>query len=433
MAKASTYNFVVVFFAALGSLTYAYCNSVIGSVLGLPGFISYFHLETKGPSADVAYANRITGATTGVLYAGGALGALTLWVADRLGRLRAIQIACTICVVGGAISGGSVHIGMFLVGRLLTGFSCGMLVALVPVYQAEVAPPQIRGRMGGSHGAFIGTGYALAAWVGYGCYFSKNSSFQWRFELASQCVSPLILFVGSFWLPESPRWLIARDRNDEALEILKRLTADPEDPQCLVAKEEFLQIRAQVIEDERMAVGNWDLFNRKPNRKRLFCGFFTQAIAQSAGPLVVTNYITILFSGLGLTGPMPLLMYGVFEINATIWNWIGSFIMDRAGRVRLMIIGLLGASVCYGAEAGIVAVYAGGPNRVANGFGVFFIFLFSTIYSVTLDPVTYVYSCEVFPTYLRAKGMGFSMCGQFLFALLFTEVAPTAFAAVGWK
>jgi MFS family permease len=123
-------------------------------VLGLPGFYAYFDLDPSGESSG------ILGATSGLFAGGGAIGALfTHWLADRSGRIRAIQISAAICAVSGAIQAGSAHIAMFLVGRFVSGLGVGLIVTLVPIYQSEISPAESRGKVVGSHGTLIVSGY----------------------------------------------------------------------------------------------------------------------------------------------------------------------------------------------------------------------------------------------------------------------------------
>jgi MFS family permease len=130
-------------------------------VLGLSSFFEYFDLDPNGP--DAARANSIIGATSGLFAGGGAIGALiTTWLADKIGRVRSIQLTCLVCIIAAAIQGGSVHIVMFLLGRFISGVGVGLIVTLVPVYQSEISPAEVRGRMVGSHGFLIVTGYVRA-------------------------------------------------------------------------------------------------------------------------------------------------------------------------------------------------------------------------------------------------------------------------------
>lgn len=119
----------------------------------------------------------------------------------------------------------------------------------------------------------------LAGWTGYGCYFLKSQVAQWRLCLALQIVPPLCLLLGSPWLPESPRYLLANDEYEKGFAILQRLHHVPEDDEDTIAREELYQIRKQ-LDLEREAgwrqgwVKGWILlFRKRSYRKRLLFGF----------------------------------------------------------------------------------------------------------------------------------------------------------------
>ncbi|KAJ5743398.1 hypothetical protein N7533_010500 [Penicillium manginii] len=419
-------GYLVVFFVALGSFTYGFNNSVIGSVLGLESFLIYFDIAGKDSKS-----NSITGATSGLFAGGGAIGALlSAWLVNKVGRVRSIQITCEL------FRGGSVHIAMFLIDRLLSGVGVGFMVSLVPIYQSEISPAEARGRMVGSHGFLIVTGYAFAAWTGYGCYFSPSPAFQWRFELSAQVIAPAILLMGTPWLPESPRWLVEQDRQSEALQILQQLHPSEDESNIhSKAQVELNQIRTQLSIDQEMEAsgGRWALITNSSYRKRLFCGCFVQFIGQSTGVLVINNYQVSLYNSLGLYNSVPLLLYAVYLSWAAGMNYVSTFIIDRVGRVPLMVIGLVGSVVAVCCEAAMVAEFSGTSNKIGNGFGVAFLFLFVTFYGGGLDATTYVYSAEVFPNHMRGLGMGMSIFTQFCSTLVYTQVAPTAFDTIGWK
>ncbi len=119
----------------------------------------------------------------------------------------------------------------------------------------------------------------LAGWTGYGCYFLKSQVAQWRLCLALQIVPPLCLLIGSPWLPESPRHLVATDRLEAAFAILKSLHHIPGDEDDTIAHEELYQIRQQLELERREGLGQgwikgWIvLFSRTSYRKRLLFGF----------------------------------------------------------------------------------------------------------------------------------------------------------------
>ncbi|KAH0837179.1 hypothetical protein AYO21_08164 [Fonsecaea monophora] len=430
MAGGTRYNFLIVFFVALGSFTYGFNSAIMGLVIGLPAFFQYFNI-----SLDDTQGNQITGATNGLYSGGGILGCIFVpWLLDRLGRRRTIQVAAAVAIVSAALQGGSVHIAMFLIARFLNGFAVGMLDTSIPVFQSEISPARQRGRMVGAHGVLIVIGYSCAGFSGFGTYFA-TPTVSWRLCLSLQIVAPLLLFIGSPWLPESPRWLIDHDRLEDGYQVLRNLHTRPEDPEEIVAREEFLQIRRQIeLERADKLSRSWAALFKKPSlRKRLILGFGTQFIAQSTGVLVVNNYQILLYKSLGITGSLPLLLNALYNGVAAFMNFINSLFLDRLGRIRIMLIGLTGCACSLICFTAMVATFGGTTNQVGNGFGVFFLFLFVFFYGGSMDATSYVYCSEIFPTPLRAQGTGFSVAGLFTATLIYTQTAPVAFAEVGWK
>ena len=154
-AKANIYNYAVAFFVALGSFTYGFNSAIIGSVIGLPSFFTYFDFV-----ATSSYGGSIIGASNGLYAGGGAIGCwIVNWLSDKLGRRMAIQVIAACCVISAAIQTGSVHIAMFLVGRFLNGVSVGMINCTVPTYISEIAPAAQRGLIVGAHGICICSAY----------------------------------------------------------------------------------------------------------------------------------------------------------------------------------------------------------------------------------------------------------------------------------
>lgn len=188
-------------FVGLGSITYGYGSSIIATTTGQPTFLTYFELDTKSNAAA------LLGAINGLFSAGGLFGCIScLYIPDKWGRKKSISFAAICAIVGSALAAGSVHIAMFMVARLITGFSVGALVSLVPLYQSEISPPRIRGLLVGMHGTGIATGYVAASWIGFGFYFVNAKATQWRMPLAIGALWPLLLGVGVMLIPESPRW-----------------------------------------------------------------------------------------------------------------------------------------------------------------------------------------------------------------------------------
>ncbi|KAH7230050.1 uncharacterized protein BKA55DRAFT_696611 [Fusarium redolens] len=331
--------------------------------------------------------------------AGGLIGYLTAgWLANKMGRKRSIQIICAICVAASVFTTASVNIGMFLAGRGIQGLGLGMTDTICPLYQSEISPAHGRGRMVGMHAVFLASGYADASWVGLGCYFEDNPDIQWRLCIAFQILAPLMLLLGSHVIPESPRYLIYNRRDEEGLQVLMKLHSYSEDLDSRYAYAEFEQIKQQV-ELDRASERSWLALWKAPNtRKRMIFGFLVIAIAQSSGVLIV------LYEGLGITGWKAILLLSIYTSWAAFMNWINAILLDRIGRIKLMVIGMI--------------YWGGDRNLMRERHG---------------REVRSVYLSEIFPTWMRAQGVSFSVAGLFTTTLLYTGSASVAFSKIGWK
>jgi len=149
--------------------------------------------------------------------------------------------------------------------------------------------------------------------------------------------------------------------------------------------------------------------------------------------LVVNNYQVLLYNNLGLYGWLPLLLYAIYTSWAAFMNWVNAMLLDRLGRIPIITFGLAGCICMMIVETAMVATYAGTPSKAGNAMGVLFLFLFVTFYGGSQDASSYVYGSEIFPTAVRPHGLGITIAGLFACTLLYTEVAPTAFAEIGWK
>lgn len=233
-----------------------------------------------------------------------------------------------------------------------------MILCSVPLYQSEVAPPHSRGVLVGIHGVWICCGYSTAGWVGYGCYY-YTTAFQWRFPLAVQCFAPVLLLAGLWFIPESPRWrtyprapcpqplvhpeyanlnpVALRDRHDDAYRVIEYLHRDPDDPDQMLAKEEYYSMRRQIEMDRAKGNGSYkELFTVPANRRRVFLGFMTLFGAQCTATIVINNFGIILYTNLGYQPPTTLAFTAGWVTVCIGGNAVTALFVDRVGRVRFL-------------------------------------------------------------------------------------------------
>ncbi|KAF2774500.1 MFS transporter [Teratosphaeria nubilosa] len=416
----NAYNLLVVIFMALGTLSTAYGLAIIGSTVGQPNFYTYFDLATSD-EPGYPHTTNIIGALNGVNSAGCIIGALySAWSADFWGRKHTMQIGCAILTLGGALCSGSVSIGMFIGGRLVAGIGSGTLAVCVPMYQGEVATAETRGAM------MCVTGIMYA-------FDSPHASFAWRFPLACQCIPPLVVLAGSKFIPYSPRWLLSKDRREEAYDIVRKLHATPNDPQHVGAKQEFYLIEKQFQLDKQYPHRFMEIFRTKANRRRSLVACVLMWGDQFLGIYVMTNYGVLIYAGLGLTGFKPLLLNACWTTFTIVGNTWTFFFVDKWGRRTFLLVGSIGVTVSLIFLCALSATYLGTTNQAGLSGAVFFVWFYILWWCFFIDATQYVYVSEIWPNALRSQGTALGIAMFFLASEITLVAAPVALNDIGWK
>lgn len=433
----NTYNLYVVIFVALGTISTAYGLAIIGSTVGQPNFYTYFNLAPAGePGYD--HTTNIIGALNGVNSAGAIIGCLSnAYTADKFGRKYSMLGGCVILIVGGALCSGAVSIGMFIVGRIIAGIGAGILACVVPMYQSEVSTAETRGAMVAITGIMYALGYSLAGWLGFACFHMKATDpaaqFAWRFPLAFQCVFPVILLAGAGFVPFSPRWLLQQNRRAEALDIVKKLHARPDDPDHIKAKQEFFLIEKQYEADAQMLQRRWEIFRTAANRRRALVAFLLMWGDQFLGIFVMTNYGVLIYASLGFKGDIPLLLNACWTTFTIIGNTWTAFFVDRFGRRTFMLIGSIGCIVSVIFLCALTASFLDTTNKAGLRAAVFFIFFYIFWWCFFIDATQYIYVAEIFPNHLRSQGVALGLSAFYLASEVTLVGAPVALNKIGWK
>lgn len=272
-------------FASFGGIFFGYDSGYINGVLGMKYFIQRF---TDGDVVPASTKSLIVS----ILSAGTFFGALAAGdVADFVGRRTTVILGCAIFIVGVCLQTASTAVGLLVAGRVVAGIGIGFVSAIIILYMSEIAPKKIRGAIVSGYQFCITIGLLLASCVDYGTQ-DYNTTASYRVPIALQMLWALILAVGLFFLPESPRYFVKRGRIDRAADVLGRLRGQPRDSEFvqselaeIVANHEY---ELQVV-PQGSYFSSWancfkgSLFQQKSNLRRTILGTSLQMMQQWTG------------------------------------------------------------------------------------------------------------------------------------------------------
>ncbi|PKY05280.1 MFS monosaccharide transporter [Aspergillus campestris IBT 28561] len=416
---AGWYALGVAFFAAIGTFLFGFDTGIATTTIAHQSWIDYMDNPSKG----------LTGAVVAVYIAGEAVGALTqTLIADRLGRLRFMELMCVVVTIGTVIQTASVNIGMFLAGRVLAGFAVGGMVATVPIYLSEISDPRYRGLIGGISGCGISFGTMASNWVGYACSFAPYGPVQWRLPLGIQIPWGIIMFLGLItFMPNSPRHLIRRGLIEQARSEFSRIRRDLHSDDV---QREFAGMLAQIeYEKEREITSYREIF--RVFRHRVLVSIAVQTMTSLTGVNVIQYYQTILYKSLGIGPHGVLALAAVYGTIAFLVNSLTTkYLTDQWGRRKMILSGLAGIVVVEIYAAVMQREFQHTDNRVGKGFAILGIYLFVVAYYGMLNSTTWLYGAEVLPIALRSKVMGLAAASHFIVNVAITEAGPSAFANI---
>ncbi|EIN03883.1 general substrate transporter [Punctularia strigosozonata HHB-11173 SS5] len=419
------YTWLCGLFAALGSVTFGYDLGIIASVLPSPNF-----LDTVGHPNDTQLGFITSCLLLGAFASNIYIGSL----ADLVGRRLSILAGCIVFLLGGAIQVSAQNIHYMYGGRFLAGMGIGMLAMLAPLYQAEIAHPSIRGRLTTLQQFMLGIGSFVASFIGYGCYHGISGQAQWRIPLGIQLVPAIPLAIFILLLPESPRYLAMKGRDDDALQILARLHAhgDTSDPFVVAEHREILdQIALEKLETRNA----WhQLFFIPSNFRRLFLGVAIQFSVQMTGVSVIQYYSPTIFASIGIDTSTTLGLQSGNSVIALIGEALCVMYIDKFGRRPVYVAGNALSGFTFVIGTIIIALFpAGSNNPNASRAFVSMTWLFNLVFSACIGPLSWAVPVEMFNSATRAKATAITSSAAWISNFMIAQVTPVAFNNVGWK
>ncbi|KAG1843306.1 monosaccharide importer [Suillus subalutaceus] len=407
-------------FAAFGGILFGYDTGTIGGVIAMPNWLETFGVydPSVATAGDLGYylPTAHKSLVVSILSAGTFFGALLAFpMADIVGRKWGIVASCGVFCLGVGLQLDT-HWTTFVVGRVIAGFGVGLVSCLIPMYQSECAPKSLRGMIVGLYQLAITIGALLAAIV---LNATKNelSYTAWRTPIAVQFAWAAILSGGIALLPESPRFLMHKGREDEARRALARfMTMPPESPEVEL---ELDEIATALAADRAIGQGTYmDCFrnNESKNGLRTWTGIWLQGWQQLTGINFIFYYGTTFFESAGITNAFIITI--IADVVNTVMTIVGVQLIDRVGRRRLLLIGAIGMCFCEFIVA-IVGVTAGRTDTAAVNIPaqrvlIAFVCFYIAFYAISWGPVVWVVTGEIFPLNIRAKAMSLSVASNWL-------------------
>ena len=310
------------------------------------------------------------------------------------------------------------------------GLGVGAFTATIPMYVGETAATEMRGRLTLLEGFFAAAGLALAGWVDFGFYYAKGPV-NWRFPIAFQILFAIFVISIILLLPESPRWLVKKDRFEEAAEILAQLS-DLSPTSDVVAQDIALIRHSLADEVPGHGISN-SPFSRTENRHlhRTVLAVALAMFAQMSGINIVTFYSDTVFqSVLGYSGTLARIISGCITTGFLIGAGIGILLIDRVGRRKSLLATIAVLALCQVCMAGLSSDLL---NPAAGKASILFYFLAMFCFPIGLFLIPFMYAAEIAPLRTRASVTAMAAATQWLFNFLVVEVTPVGFASIQWR
>lgn len=368
-----------------------------GYILGIIGFA----LTLLGPQMHLnALWNGLIGSSAliGIFFGSLVFG----WITDRVGRQVVYVADLAFFILGSVLQFFVGNVVELFVLRLIMGIAVGADYALGPVLLAEFVPRKQRGSILGSLNAIWTVGYVVAVFVGYGLQNAGTDA--WRWMLASSAIPAIIVLLLRFGTPESPRWLISKGRVDEARRIVKQYIG----PSVEI---DDLLIEQNVKSDYRK------LFSKKWRKRSAFSGLFW--FCQVVPYFAIFTFVPQILKSLHMT--QPFLGSVVLNVFLLVGGIVGVLILNKFSRRGLLIssFGIMALSLL------ILGIWPNVTSLVVICFAVF-----AFVVSAAADLET-VYPSELFPTEIRASGVGLSAAISRVGAAGGTFLLPISISGIG--
>ncbi|KAI8961200.1 general substrate transporter [Daldinia sp. FL1419] len=405
-----------------------YDGSLLTGVVAMDHFQNTFHSGKTGTLVALMFSLYTVGAMVGAPFAA--------VLSDRWGRKIGMFVGAIIIIIGMVIVATASTIAQFVVGRFILGFGISIMTVAAPAYAVEVAPPHWRGRATGFYNCGWFGGAIPAAAVVYGCNKIDNN-FSWRIPLIIQALACVVVLFGVWFIPESPRFLMANGREEEAIDFLARYHGNGDRNSRLVkleVKEMQEGIRQDGIDkrplDYRPFIfthsGRWRI------AQVLMISIFGQFSGNGLG-----YFNTTIFEIIGVTSVEQQLAYNLLNsVLSAVGALTAVIFTDTMPRRKVLILGTLACAAALATNSGLSAALDSQGENIQESYAkgaLASYFLFNIIFSFTYTPLQGVIPTEALETTTRAKGLACSSVIIYAMGFINQFAGPIALGNIQYK
>lgn len=431
--------YLICAFAAFGGIFFGYDIGWMSGVLGMPYFVSLYtgikyDYNTQSPhssAADFALSSYEKSLMTGIMSLGTFVGALVAGdMADFIGRRTTIILGCGVFAVGCILQvASSDQLALFVMGRFVAGMGVGFESAVIVLYMSEIAPRKIRGALVAGYQFCITIGLLLASCVVYATQDRRDSG-SYRIPIAIQFLWAIILGVGLFLLPESPRFYVKMNKLDKAGVALSRIRGQPIGSNYI--RDELAEIIANFEYERQMIpkttyIGSWttlfqgSIRNANSNLRRTILAAGMQMTQQLAGQNFIFYFGITFFQQLG-TINNPFLTSLITTLVNVCCTPPAFWTIEKFGRRFLLVWGGIGMLIMQ-FLVGIIGTTSLN-NRAAVQAMIACICINIAIFASTWGPAAWVVVGETFPLPIRSRGVGVGTASCWFWNCIVATVTP---------
>ena len=390
--KGTAYVIFMAAVAAIGGILFGYDTAVISGTTDIVR--NQFSLSASGEGWYVGCA--LIGSIIGVLCAGS--------LSDYIGRKITMLISAaffSISAIGCAVCGSFDALVAF---RIIGGVGIGIVSIVSPIYISEVSPARIRGTLVSLYQLAVTAGFLLAYLANWaidagidpsaaadaGLWSRMFNAEAWRGMLGSETLPALLFLFIIFFIPESPKWLIIKEKSSEATAVLSRILGSEDEIGA-----EVEATRSSSGEDN----GKWSDLLKPGILVAVLAGCAIAILGQFMGVNAVLYYGPKIFSEAGFDNPMfSTVLVGLVNFATTV---LAVFIIDRVGRKQLIYWGVSGMIICLIA----IGIYFATGGALGNGFMLAFFLAYVFCCAISISAIVFVLLSEMYPNSIRGRAM----------------------------